>query len=97
MKVELRAMTNSLGILESPVMIFSVMPSLKYSCSFSPLMFVNGSTAIEGLSGSGYAIFLTEATSIAGLAGETVVEGLALDGETFFSSRGIALGVGVSG
>jgi hypothetical protein len=60
-------------------------------------MFTKGKTAIEGLSGSGYAIFLTEATSIAGLVGVTVVEGLAMDGETFFSSRGIALGVGDGG
>ena len=34
-------------------MISSTMPSAKYSCSGSPLMFANGSTAIDGLSGSG--------------------------------------------
>jgi len=31
----------------------STMPSAKYSCSGSPLRLVNGSTAIDGLSGSG--------------------------------------------
>src|SRR5882672_7423153 len=30
----------------------STMPSLKYSCSGSPLMFWNGSTAIDGFSGN---------------------------------------------
>ena len=35
------------------VMMSSVMPSAKYSCSGSPLMLVNGSTASEGLSGRG--------------------------------------------
>ena len=34
------------------VMMSSTTPSAKYSCSGSPLMFVNGSTAMEGLSGS---------------------------------------------
>src|SRR6516162_7159449 len=34
-------------------MISSTMPSTKYSCSGSPLMFWNGNTAIDGLSGSG--------------------------------------------
>ena len=34
-------------------MMSSTMPSAKYSCSGSPLMFWNGSTAIDGLSGSG--------------------------------------------
>ena len=33
-------------------MISSTMPSAKYSCSGSPLMFWNGKTAIDGLSGS---------------------------------------------
>jgi hypothetical protein len=35
------------------VMISSTIPSAKYSCSGSPLMFSKGSTAMEGLSGSG--------------------------------------------
>ena len=37
----------------SAVMISSTMPSAKYSCSGSPLIFWNGSTAIDGLSGRG--------------------------------------------
>ena len=32
-------------------MMSSMMPSAKYSCSGSPLMFVNGRTAIDGLVG----------------------------------------------
>jgi hypothetical protein len=54
-KVELRAMTKNQRIRDSAVMISSTMPSAKYSCSGSPLMFWNGSTAIEGLSGNGKA------------------------------------------
>jgi hypothetical protein len=38
---------------DNAVMISSTMPSVKYSCSGSPLMFWNGNTAIEGLSGNG--------------------------------------------
>ena len=41
-----------LGNRDSAVMMSSTMPSAKYSCSGSPLMFLNGSTAMEGLSGS---------------------------------------------
>jgi hypothetical protein len=52
-KLELRAMTKSQRMRESAVMISSTMPSAKYSCSGSPLIFWNGSTAIDGLSGSG--------------------------------------------
>jgi hypothetical protein len=52
-KLELRAMTNSHVIRESVVMISSTMPSAKYSCSGSPLIFWNGITARDGLSGSG--------------------------------------------
>jgi len=37
---------------ERAVMISSTMPSTKYSCSGSPLRLTNGSTAINGLSGS---------------------------------------------
>src|SRR5712691_3249814 len=44
-------MTKSQRIRESAVMISSTMPSLKYSCSGSPLMFWNGKTEIDGLSG----------------------------------------------
>src|SRR5207244_12697733 len=49
-KTELRAITNSPESLERPVMRSSVIPSLKYYCPASPLMFSNGSTATEGLS-----------------------------------------------
>jgi hypothetical protein len=38
---------------DSPVMMSSTKPSAKYSCSGSPDMFWNGSTAMDGLSGSG--------------------------------------------
>ena len=51
MKLELRAMTKSQRMRESAVMISSTMPSAKYSCSGSPLILANGSTAIDGLSG----------------------------------------------
>ena len=44
-------MTNSQRQRDSAVMISSAMPSAKYSCSGSPLMLVNGRTAIDGLSG----------------------------------------------
>src|SRR5712692_4122953 len=44
-------MTKRSGSLESAVVRSSVMPSLKYSCSRSPLMLVKGSTAIEGMLG----------------------------------------------
>ena len=50
---ELRAITNSHLNLERAVMMSSTIPSAKYSCSGSPLMFVNGNTAMDGLSGSG--------------------------------------------
>src|ERR1700726_1448843 len=46
-------MTTSQRMRESAVMISSTMPSAKYSCSGSPLILANGSTAIDGLSGSG--------------------------------------------
>ncbi len=45
----LRAITPSAEILLRSVMMSSVIPSLKYSCSGSPLMFVKGKMAIEGL------------------------------------------------
>ena len=38
-KLELRAMTNSQRMRDSAVMISSTMPSTKYPCSGSPLMF----------------------------------------------------------
>ena len=46
----LRAMTNRPEIFDRSVMMSSVMPSEKYSCSGSPLMLLNGSTAIDGFS-----------------------------------------------
>ena len=48
-------MTKSQRKRDSAVMMSSMMPSAKYSCSGSPLMFWNGRTAIDGLSGSGRA------------------------------------------
>ena len=47
----------------------SVIPSLKNSCLGSPLMLTKGSTAMEGLSGKGKAIFSFEATSVLGAEG----------------------------
>ncbi len=47
---ELREITNSSRNRDSSVMMSSVMPSAKNSCSGSPLMLLNGSTAIDGLS-----------------------------------------------
>ena len=38
---------------DNAVIISSTMPSAKYSCSGSPLKLSKGSTAIDGLSGSG--------------------------------------------
>src|SRR5215510_11885522 len=49
---EFRAITKSEWKRDSSVMMSSVMPSVKYSCSASPLMFKNGKTAMEGLSGN---------------------------------------------
>src|SRR5258708_22905841 len=50
---EFRAITNNDFKRDKAVMMSSAIPSAKYSCSGSPLMLVNGSTAIEGLSGRG--------------------------------------------
>ena len=53
---EVRAITFSPGICANALMISSLKPSLKYSCSLSPPMFANGSTAMEGcLCGSAWA------------------------------------------
>ena len=41
-------MTESAETFDRSVMMSSVMPSAKYSCSGSPLMLANGSTAIDG-------------------------------------------------
>jgi hypothetical protein len=59
---ELRAITNSDLKRDSAVMMSSTRPSAKYSCSGSALLFWNGSTVIDGLSGS--------ASAAAWLAGE---------------------------
>ncbi len=45
-KLEFRAMMKSQRIRVSAVMMSSTIPSAKYSCSGSPLMFWNGRTAI---------------------------------------------------
>ncbi len=55
MNEELRAITKNQRSLDSAVMMSSLMPSEKYSCSGSPLMLVKGSTAMAGRSGSGKA------------------------------------------
>ena len=55
MNEELRAITKNQRSLDSAVMMSSLMPSEKYSCSGSPLMLVKGSTAMAGRSGSGNA------------------------------------------
>src|SRR5216683_5123519 len=77
-------MTNSQLIRYSAVMISSTMPSAKYSCSGSPLIFWNGRTAIDGLSGSGSTGGLAAPTcapgafpspACAGLSGENLSEG----------------------
>ena len=50
--MELRAITNSDLKRDSAAMMSSTIPSAKYSCSGSPLMFANGKTAMEGRSGN---------------------------------------------
>src|SRR5246127_4465066 len=51
MKLELRAITNNQQMRDKAVMMSSTTPSVKYSCSMSPLRFTNGSAAMEGMSG----------------------------------------------
>src|SRR6202007_1427597 len=48
---ELRAITKNQRSLDNAVMMSSLIPSEKYSCSASPLMLLKGSTAIAGRSG----------------------------------------------
>ena len=50
-KLELRAITKNDRTRDSPVIMSSAIPSEKYSCSRSPLILVNASTAIDGLLG----------------------------------------------
>ncbi len=64
--VEFRAMTNISGIMDNAVMMFSLIPSARYSWSGSLLILTKGSTAMEGFSGSGKAISSSEAISKAG-------------------------------
>ena len=45
----LRAVTRSVGTRDSLEIRLSVMPSLRYSLSGSPLPFTNGSTATESI------------------------------------------------
>jgi hypothetical protein len=48
-KLELRAITVRPAILDKSVIMSSLMPSEKYSCSASPDMLVNGRTAIDAV------------------------------------------------
>ena len=56
-KLELRAITIRPAIFDKSVMMSSLMPSEKYSCSGSPDMLVNGKTAIDAVAtfGCGFA------------------------------------------
>ncbi len=76
-------MTNRAEIFERSVIRSSVMPSLKYSCSASPLMFVKGSTAIEGLRGTAGAADGAAPATCVGAAMRNTCTGLAM----FLSSR----------
>ena len=59
MKLELRAITVRPAIFDKSVMMSSLMPSEKYSCSGSPDMLVNGKTAIDAATfGSGLAAWI---------------------------------------
>ena len=66
MNEELRAITKNQRNLDSAVMMSSLIPSAKYSCSGSPLMFWNGSTAMEGLSGSARGCAVSVGVFVAG-------------------------------
>ncbi len=50
-KALLRAVTDNADILDKSVVISSLIPSLKYSCSASPLMLAKGSTHMDSLGG----------------------------------------------
>src|SRR4030065_2055031 len=91
-------MTKSRGALERAVMISSVIPSLKYSCCGSSLMFTKGRTAIEGRSGSGKAIFSFDATSSLGDGrGASLVTFSGNGGVPFSLSAGSTEGAGAVG
>ena len=59
-------MTKNQRSLDSAVMMSSLIPSEKYSCSGSSLMLLNGSTAMAGRSGSGGAACESLAASVTG-------------------------------
>src|SRR5215469_2280328 len=77
---EVRAATCSSLILESELSSSSVSPSEKYSCSLSPLMFTNGSTATE--CGGGL-----KAAAVAGAGAAGWVVGAVDDGERLESKN----------
>src|SRR3954465_3622643 len=70
MKDELRAMTKNQRSFDSAVMMSSLIPSEKYSCSGSSLMLLNGSTAMAGRSGSGGACDNLDASVTGGLTAD---------------------------
>ncbi len=55
-KAVLRATTDRAETLDRSVMMSSLMPSLKYSCSASPLMLANGRTQTDSLRAAGAAV-----------------------------------------
>src|SRR6266705_5612844 len=67
---ELRAITNSDLKRDSAVMMSSTIPSAKYSCSGSPDMFWNGSTAMDGLSGRAGGCAVSAAALLGSVEGE---------------------------
>src|SRR5215831_12319674 len=78
-KAEVRAATCRLLTLVSELRISSVKPSEKYSCSLSPLMFTNGSTAMEcggGLKAAGDAAGGGAALDVAELPAGFEIHGL---------------------
>src|ERR1700745_2069093 len=63
-KLELRAITVRPAIFDRSVIMSSLMPSEKYSCSGSPDMLVNGKTAIDAVATLGKGLsFLDLVTS----------------------------------
>src|SRR5258705_12707766 len=82
MNEELRAITKNQRSFDSAVMMSSLMPSEKYSCSGSPLILVNGSTAMAGRSRSGNGeLFSLDSAAVSGSARRTSpAKALARDG-----------------
>jgi hypothetical protein len=64
-KEVLRATTDKAETFDKSVMMSSLMPSLKYSCSGSPLMFTKGRTQIDIARSSGASAGLVEAFATA--------------------------------